>query len=117
VDDDELFRPMLHAMLERSGFAVEAVNSGNEALARYRENPADLVITDLIMPDKEGLETIRELRAEAPGVKIIAMSGGGRTSTTTYLQLAGRLGAAKVLSKPFSQQELLDAITTVLAGD
>jgi CheY-like chemotaxis protein len=117
VDDDELFRPMLHAMLERSGFAVDAVKSGNEALARYRESPSDLVITDLIMPDKEGLETIRELRQEAPAVKIIAMSGGGRTSTNTYLQLAGRLGAAKVLSKPFSHQELLDAITTVLAGE
>ena len=115
ADDDESFRPMLQATLERFGYEVTAVKNGNEAVASYRERPADLVITDLIMPDKEGIETIRDLRREVPAAKIIAMSGGGRNTRDIYLKLATQLGAAQVLSKPFSHQELLDAIAAVLA--
>ena len=114
VDDDESFRPMLQATLERFGYEVTVAKNGNEAIKHYRERPADLVITDLIMPDKEGVETIRELRGEIPAARIIAMSGGGRNGSDVYLQLATGLGAARVLSKPFSHQELLDAIAAVL---
>jgi CheY-like chemotaxis protein len=115
VDDDESFRPMLHATLERCGYDVVAATNGNEALALYRQREVDLVITDLIMPDKEGLETIAELRREAPGVRIIAMSGGGRNTPNAYLHVAKQFGAAQVLPKPFSTQELLDAIHGALA--
>ena len=114
VDDDESFRPMLHETLERLGYEVVVAVNGNEALDRYRERPADLVLTDVIMPEKEGLETIREIRREWPDAKIIAMSGGGRTTPENYLKMAQNMGAAKVLTKPFSNRDLLDAIEGVL---
>jgi CheY-like chemotaxis protein len=116
VDDDESFRPMLQATLERFGHEVTAAKNGNEAIARYRERPADLVITDLVMPDKEGVETIRELRRETPPARIIAMSGGGRNNPSVYLTLASQLGAARLLAKPFSHAELLDAIEAALSA-
>jgi len=75
------------------------------------------VITDLIMPDKEGLETIMELRAAQPDMKIIAMSGGGRNRPGDYLKVARQMGAAQVLAKPFSSQELLDCVRTVIGAD
>ena len=115
VDDDDMFRPMLQAMLERQGHQVISAQNGDQALARHREERCDLVITDIIMPDKEGLETIRALVRENPAVRIIAMSGGGRTSAADYLSLAKRFGAAALLTKPFSGQELADAIGAVLA--
>ena len=91
-------RSLSSAVLERFGYEVTAVRNGNEALASHRERPADLVITDLVMPEKEGVETIRKLRQVTPDAKIIAMSGGGRNKSNTYLQLARQLGAARVLS-------------------
>jgi len=114
VDDDESFRPMLHETLERFGYEVVTAVNGREAIDRYRERPADLVLTDVIMPDKEGLETIREIRREWPDARIIAMSGGGCTSSDNYLKMARTMGAAEVLSKPFSNQDLLAAIEGVL---
>lgn len=115
ADDDDQFRDMLEAMLERLGHSVVIARNGNEALKRYREAPTDLVITDLIMPDKEGLETIRELRRGSANVKIIAMSGGGRVTPAMYLKLAAEMGAAAILAKPFSSQQLSDAIKTALS--
>jgi CheY-like chemotaxis protein len=114
VDDDESFRPMLHETLERFGYEVVVAVNGLEALDRYRERPADLVLTDVIMPDKEGLETIRDIRREWPDAKIIAMSGGGRTTPENYLKMAQNLGAGEVLTKPFSNRDLLEAIQRVL---
>ena len=116
VDDDDDFRSMLCTMLERLGYDVATATNGKEAIARYRERAVDLVITDLVMPEREGIETIRELCRESPPAKIIAMSGGGRSSPT-YLRLASQLGAGRVLSKPFSHQELLDAIAAVLGPE
>jgi CheY-like chemotaxis protein len=112
VDDDDQFRDMVQAMLERLDHKVVIARNGNEAVQRYREQPPDLVITDLIMPDKEGLETIRELRRGAADVKIIAMSGGGRSTPTNYLKMAATMGAAAILAKPFTSQQLRDAIET-----
>jgi CheY-like chemotaxis protein len=117
VDDDESFRPMLHETLERFGYEVVVAVNGREALDRYREQPADLVLTDVIMPDKEGLETIREIRRQWPDARIIAMSGGGRTGPDNYLKIARNMGAAEVLSKPFSNRDLLNAIERVLCRD
>jgi DNA-binding response OmpR family regulator len=115
VDDDESFRRMLHLTLVRAGYDVVDAGDGNKALKLFRAQPPDLVLTDLIMPDREGLETIMELRSIQPDVKIIAMSGGGRSRPGDYLKVARQMGAARVLAKPFSNQELLDAVRAVIA--
>lgn len=117
VDDDESFRPMIADALERFGFDVVSAVNGREALTAFLQRRPDLVLTDLIMPEQEGLETICELRRLAPHLPIIAMSGGGRTKPHGYLQVASQLGANQVLAKPFSFQELLDAIEATLGAD
>ena len=114
VDDDQQFRSMLGAVLSRAGYEVQEACNGNEATEMYRSHQPDLVITDLIMPDKEGLETIREIRHDNPGVRIIAMSGGGRNGFENYLRVAKAFGAQVVLDKPFSHQEILEAVRTSL---
>jgi CheY-like chemotaxis protein len=113
VDDDESFRPMVQLMLERLGYQVVTAVNGAEALARYAGQRCEIVLTDIVMPDKEGLETIRELMRRDCGARIIAMSGGGRVNANDYLQLAARLGATRVLRKPFSIQELVDALDSL----
>ena len=80
----------------------------------FRENPADLIITDIIMPEKEGIETIRTIKREFPSAKIIAISGGGRQGDGDYLETAEILGADCSLRKPFGQREILDAIHGLL---
>ena len=116
VDDDDPFRTMLHKTLERAGYEVQDAPNGRVALALYLENPGALIITDLVMPEKEGLETILELRRNHPGAKIIAISGGGRMNAKVNLVMAEKLGATRTLAKPFSQQELFDAVSNVLAA-
>src|SRR5262245_20268620 len=110
VDDDGLSRSTIHQMLERGGHVVTSVPSGREALRVFRTQAADLVITDLIMPDTDGLELIQELRKVAPLVRILAISGGGRVNANEYLSVAKKFGAAAVLAKPFSNQELREAV-------
>lgn len=116
VDDDEQLRTMLSEVLRRAGYEVQEACNGNEATMMYRSHQTDLVITDLIMPDKEGLETIREIRHSNPGVRIIAMSGGGRNGFVNYLRVAKTFGAQVVIEKPFSHQEILEAVRGVLAA-
>jgi len=113
IDDDDLFRPMLRENLEQLGHTVTEASNGKEGLAQFARVQADLVLTDLIMPEKEGIETIIELRKKWPGVKVIAMSGGGRVSASNYLKTAQQLGAACVLHKPFSNDELTAAIDSL----
>src|SRR3989442_7221667 len=108
VDDDEPFRKMLHKSLERAGYEVRDAPNGKVALELDREDPSDLIITDPIMPEKEGIETIVEFRRIHPDVKIIAISGGARMNSKVNLAMAQRLGANHILAKPFSQQEILD---------
>ncbi len=114
VDDNDGLRLVLTRLLVRAGFEVQEARHGGEAIARHRQDPADVVVTDLIMPEKEGLETILELKRMQPKLKIIALSGGGRVNARDYLTLAGALGAARTLAKPFSDTELLCAIQEVL---
>ncbi len=114
IDDDEAFRNMLHKTLECAGYEVEDAVNGSHGLKLFRQRPPDLVITDLVMPDKEGLETIMELRREAPTLKLIAISGGGRMNPTLNLTMAEKFGARKTLAKPFSHQEILDAVAELL---
>src|SRR5258706_2470748 len=118
VDDDVLFRNVLCRALIYSGYDVFPAGNGREALAEYRLSPADLVLTDIVMPDKEGLETIGELRRLNPAAKIIAMSGGGLMNPKDYLLLARKMGVAATLQKPFTHEELLKTLESVLSpGD
>ncbi len=98
---------MLRATLAELGYTVTEARNGKESLALHKSNPADLVITDLIMPEKEGIETISELLSLQPELKIIAMSGDGRVSAKDYLPIAKWLGAARVLTKPFANEHWL----------
>jgi DNA-binding response OmpR family regulator len=115
VDDDALFREVVHKILVRAGHVVADAANGDIALTTFGRESFDLVITDIVMPDKEGLDTIRTLRRQAPDLRIIAMSGGGVGGTGDYLSVARRLGAARVLAKPFSAVELVDTVAGVLA--
>jgi len=117
VDDEEQLRTFLTLVLEEGGYDVKVAGDGIEALKSYHQHPVDLVITDIVMPEKEGIELIRELRNIYPKVKIIAMSGGSRnTVLENNLTLAKYLGADFILSKPFSDEEILEAIKIVLEG-
>jgi CheY-like chemotaxis protein len=114
IDDDNDLRTVICAILEGVGYQVEEAGDGREGLVQYRSKPSDLVLTDLIMPGQEGMETILELRKEFPDVRIIAMSGGGRSEPGSFLGFANKLGAAETLEKPFSRELLLETIEKVL---
>src|SRR5688572_11536935 len=114
VDDDEQLRLMLKMVLEHAGHVVNEACNGKEALMSYSRQQTELVVTDLVMPHKEGLETIMELRRTYPDLKIIAMSGGGRTGAQNYLELAMKFGANHILNKPFSNHELLDGVKLLI---
>jgi DNA-binding response OmpR family regulator len=114
VDDDTALRRLLRLNLTKMGYTVAEASNGKEALAKQESDPVELVLTDLIMPEKEGLETIPELRRKYPQIKIIAMSGGGRGSAANYLKIAKMMGADRVMTKPFSYQELAAAIAQIM---
>lgn len=116
ADDNDQVRALLARILKRTGYEVLEARNGEDALHLYSQRPADLVITDIFMPEKEGLETIRELRQRHANVRIIAMSGGGRGSARDLLNIAQVLGAESVLAKPFTTMEVLDAVDRVLKG-
>jgi CheY-like chemotaxis protein len=116
IDDDEQMRALLGDILERAGYEVMEAANGLEGMRRMRAQLADMVITDLIMPEKEGVETILELRRDFPAVPVVAMSGGGRDGVRDYLHIAARLGAVRTIAKPFTRQEILDAVSTSLAA-
>ncbi len=114
IEDEDQARRMLHQALVRAGYEVVEARDGNEGMEHFRARPTDLIITDILMPEKEGLETIMDLRQEFPGVKIIAMSGGGRTGNMNFLDVAKRLGAQRAMQKPFELRELLATIDELL---
>jgi DNA-binding response OmpR family regulator len=115
IDDEEDIRQILAALLQRMGHQVREAGNGAEGLKLYRESPTDLVITDLVMPEKEGLSTIMELRRLQPAVRIIAMSGGLAHDPKLYLNMAQKLGADHVLRKPFQIEDLQAAVAATLA--
>jgi DNA-binding response OmpR family regulator len=110
IDDEKDILLMLKKMLERAGFEVDIALNGVAGMELFERLAFDLVITDIIMPDKEGLELIREIKKKNPSVRIIAMSGGGRLSAQGYLDVAKKFGADKIFQKPFTQKELLHSI-------
>ena len=114
IDDDVQVLATLRKILEREGYEVATAPDGRKGIKCYREDPTDLIITDLIMPEKEGIETIMELRRDFPDAKIIAISGGVRNNPTTYLGLAENLGAQYVFSKPVDRKEFLKAVQDLL---
>ena len=114
IDDESQIRSMLRLMLERVGYEVMEAADGMEGIRQYRDNPADLIITDLIMPNKDGIGMIIELKKEFPAVKIIAMSGGGVNRPEGYLDGAKKLGATRTLTKPIDRNEMLAAVKDTL---
>ena len=115
IDDEKMTREMLCHALEMQGYAVREASNGEEALRMTREAPSPLVITDLIMPEKEGLETIMELRKQYPDTKIIAISGGGAAGDMNFLEAAGKLGAQATLQKPFELSHLFSTVKSLLS--
>lgn len=110
VDDDEQVCAMIKTALEAAGYEVYAARDGNQATRLMRELQPQVLITDLIMPEKEGLELIKEVRRNFPAVGIIAMTGGAKIEPEPYLKLASKLGADALLTKPFSFEELVSAV-------
>jgi len=110
IDDDVQIRLLLKRILEQDGHEVMDISDGKEGLKIYRERPADLIITDIIMPEKDGLEIIQDFRQEFPDVKIIAISGGGQVGSDVYLNAARCFGAKYTFTKPIEREELLTSI-------
>ena len=103
-------RQMLREALERRGHTIDEAADGREALQRLAEHQPDLVITDLVMPEMEGIETIQAIRRKYPAIPIIAISGGGRLEPGNYLSIAGHMGANRTFAKPFRLEEILNAV-------
>lgn len=114
IDDDVEIREMLKEVFEQEGYETIIAPDGEVAVRYYREKQTDVVITDIIMPEKEGIETIMELKQEFPDVKIIAISGGGRISPDNYLKMAKDFGAMRTFTKPVRIEKLLEAVEEVL---
>lgn len=118
IDDEQGMREAVQKILTRAGHQVSLASNGREGLARVAASPPDIVVTDVFMPEKDGIETTITLRKTYPKVKIIAISGGGRTSNFDFLEIAKKMGAHAVLQKPVRMAELLDQVTRLLeAGE
>ena len=115
IDDEPQFQKLFNQKLAGSGLEIITAGDGKKGLKLYRENSPNLVVTDLIMPEKEGIETIIELKKEFPDVKIIAISGGGDSGPESYLQIAKKLGAEETFSKPVDWPELIKTIKALLS--
>jgi CheY-like chemotaxis protein len=116
IDDDDQVRLMLRRTLEAAGHETSEASNGKDGLMEFAERPVDLIITDIYMPEKEGLETIIELKRDHPAVHIIAISGGSREVDIDFLPVAERLGAERTFSKPVDREVLVTTIDELLAG-
>ena len=116
IEDDVEFRTVLKDMLERKGFEVYEASEGEEGIKVYNETPTEVVITDIIMPNKEGMETIIEFKRDFPDAKIIAMSGGGKGAATSYLKAASLFPNVKyTFQKPFPIADLLKVVESLVS--
>ncbi|MCK5064277.1 MAG: response regulator [Candidatus Fermentibacteraceae bacterium] len=114
VDDDTMVRTMLVNVFQRDNYSTFEAADGQSALRIYKDEAIDIVITDIVMPEMEGIETIRELRRINPDAKIIAFSGGGSLSPDGYLKIAASMGANYTFAKPFEINELKEAVKKLL---
>lgn len=114
VDDDPQIVQMLKKLLENEGYEIHTASNGVEAKEVWDKADADLLITDIVMPEKEGLDLILELQRDHPNIKVVAISGGDRIEPEYYLELAQILGAYKTLTKPFNPQVLLETVAELL---
>ena len=114
IDDDEIMNELMVAMLTKDGYEVHRAFDGNQGIALFKAQQFDLVVTDIIMPDKEGLETIREIRATGRPVPIIAVSGGGKARPEGYLAVAQSFGADYAFEKPLDKEPFLAAVRECL---
>ncbi len=112
IDDEESIRGLIRAVMEKAGYTVLEAGDGDTGLEMSRSHHVDLIITDLIMPGKEGIETISELRKEQPHLKIIAISGA--VDSATYLHMADHLGADETFGKPFHVNDMVETVGRLL---
>ena len=117
IDDDRPTREMLSEFLEPEGYEVVQAENGKAGIEVYHRQPADLIITDIFMPEKNGLRTIRELQRDFSDLKIIAISGGGEMGNLNPLILAEEIGIHHTFTKPFHLPELLSAVRELLGED
>src|SRR5438105_9047079 len=115
VDDDADIRSMLETALQLAGHEVHVAPDGRQAIESYQRAPADVVVLDIFMPEKEGIETLLELRQRFANAKIIVMSGGGRLGTRDFLAHAAQLGAARTIAKPFDHATMVALVEDVLS--
>ncbi|MBR46289.1 MAG: response regulator [Rhodospirillaceae bacterium] len=115
IDDDDLARATIVAVLDPADVGVTEASDGNIGMRQFEEGGHDVVITDILMPNRERIETIRDLRRTGKDVKIIAISGGGNIDKMQLLDLAQKFGANRVLPKPFTPQQILATLDEVLA--
>ncbi|HUZ71623.1 MAG TPA: response regulator [Stellaceae bacterium] len=115
IDDERKIRQMVSGILVNAGYDVLEARDGAEGLQFCRTTVVDVVITDIVMPGKEGIETIRELRREYPDIRIVAMSGGGGRDNNAYLEFAQRLGADEIIAKPFRAGDLTAILERLIA--
>lgn len=116
IDDDPLVRHTITRILSRDGYEVVSARNGREGLAAFQNEQPALVITDILMPEQEGVETIRAIRQLSPDLPIIAISGGGRFSGADYLAIATAFGASRTIAKPFEADTLLNSVAQCLAA-
>jgi DNA-binding response OmpR family regulator len=116
IDDDRAVRFTTQMILEDEGYEVICAVDGEQGLRAFERASPQLVITDIIMPNKEGIETIMQIRSRDSKTPILAISGGGRIGNADFLQMAQRLGANEILAKPFKPQELVAAARRLLSG-
>jgi CheY-like chemotaxis protein len=114
VEDNRELREMLKESLTRKNFIVQEADNGKDAIIHFKPSVTDLVLTDLIMPEEDGLKVIMKLRELKPSLKFIAISGGGKAGPASYLNLAKALGADAIYSKPFSVNEMIEKIEELL---
>lgn len=114
IDDDEQIRYLFKRKLEQEGYKIFVEDDGDPGLKSYIKNKPDLILLDIIMPGKEGIEVIREMVSMDKNVKIIAISAGGRGSASDYLEYARRFGAKRVLEKPVDLKVLVETVKEVL---
>lgn len=117
IEDDLELQTFVEEFLTENNYQILLANNGNEGLAMIEENQLDLILTDLLMPEKDGVRVISDVKANHPEIPIIAMSGGQSVFSPVFLEAANTLGATKTLTKPFRNEELLQTIQDCLKTD